>query len=654
MADGTKDTAATSTATSGQVWIIYACLLLLRFACVLLPGYTHPDEFYQGGQELFFGIPPSPEFAALYPDGFGGTWSWTTSSTDGEQAAHSHLIVPTWEFEPQNAIRSIVPPLFMTVLPLKIYAALRRSLLVFGAAPASSVWMEDLSGFEIWILPRLFLALLSLVMIDLPCYVLMKRSKGDRQGDKENSRIMELIAIALAPSWPALTFLCRPFSNTLEAMMLSVLLLVVSSGLCADGNNEAALRTISRSILVGFVCSIGLFVRFTFAFFASPPVTMYLFKKGKIGRILGHGIIVACGFLTTSIAFVAVDTMFYSQLSSAGRPDGSIGERAVIGGHYITPLNALLYNSNVDNLGEHGIHPRITHLLVNLPMLFGPLAVFFYADVMSIFGGWSRRRGSKRRQQQKYRSIIPPDSARTMYRLTIMGGVFVLSCAPHQEPRFLLPAIVPLVVLYGTNLTQVRWAEYIWPLFNVVLFIFFGFLHQSGVVPSLLASNDIAGMNGGNVGPAMFIYHHTYMPPSFLTRRPKRDSTQASNLMEQCDGDECVCSTSPDTMAPVYGHHIIDLKDTRWNVLHYSINVALECGLEDKGQEMVYVVSPASVGILAQVIGLNDATPWAKLEVNLAKYYFPHITTEDMPRWNRGFGSFLSQFQMRTNVMRCA
>ena len=121
-----KDTAATATTTSRCPHIVYTCLLLVRFLCVLLPGYIHPDEFYQGGQELFFGVPPSPALAALYPKGFSGTWSWTSEDSDGR--ARGHSIVPTWEFEPQNAIRSIVPPLFMTVLPLKVYVAVRRLL----------------------------------------------------------------------------------------------------------------------------------------------------------------------------------------------------------------------------------------------------------------------------------------------------------------------------------------------------------------------------------------------------------------------------------------------------------------------------------------------------------------------------------------------
>lgn len=42
----------------------------------------------------------------------------------------------------------------------------------------------------------------------------------------------------------------------------------------------------------------------------------------------------------------------------------------------ITPWNNLMYNLNVDNLAQHGIHPRYTHIAINLPLLYGPLAIF--------------------------------------------------------------------------------------------------------------------------------------------------------------------------------------------------------------------------------------------------------------------------------------
>ena len=37
-----------------------------------------------------------------------------------------------------------------------------------------------------------------------------------------------------------------------------------------------------------------------------------------------------------------------------------------------TPANSFKYNSDPANLAQHGLHPWYTHLLVNMPMLFGP------------------------------------------------------------------------------------------------------------------------------------------------------------------------------------------------------------------------------------------------------------------------------------------
>jgi phosphatidylinositol glycan class Z len=56
-----------------------------------------------------------------------------------------------------------------------------------------------------------------------------------------------------------------------------------------------------------------------------------------------------------------------------------------VGDIVITPLNNLLYNLNVDNLAQHGIHPRYTHLIINLPMLYGPLAIAGILYIPTLF-----------------------------------------------------------------------------------------------------------------------------------------------------------------------------------------------------------------------------------------------------------------------------
>lgn len=41
----------------------------------------------------------------------------------------------------------------------------------------------------------------------------------------------------------------------------------------------------------------------------------------------------------------------------------------------VTPLNFIKYNAVVDNLEQHGLHPRFLHFLINVPLLFNVLGI---------------------------------------------------------------------------------------------------------------------------------------------------------------------------------------------------------------------------------------------------------------------------------------
>lgn len=75
-----------------------ACLALAALRCLLLlaPGYVHPDEFFQGGQELFAGL-------LLGVPG---------------------CLVP-WELRPQHALRSVGFPCVCVVRWLSRRAIVR-------------------------------------------------------------------------------------------------------------------------------------------------------------------------------------------------------------------------------------------------------------------------------------------------------------------------------------------------------------------------------------------------------------------------------------------------------------------------------------------------------------------------------------------------
>ena len=661
----------------------YCILLCMRFLCVLLPGYVHPDEFFQSGQELFFGCPNTSNShhipdTATASDYDLVSYSYSYSTWGGKQQ-HAALVT-TWEFRPENAIRSIVPPLFMTSFPLRIYVWLKQTVLLARGDVTSidTSWHEDLSGFEILVVPRMFLALLSILAIDWPCQILTERFGSSRSSSKHQSgsSVPTTELLILSSSWPALVFFCRPFTNTLETIVLSVLLLIVSGDWVAKKNGMTDSNT--RSLAVGILSSIGIFVRFTFAFFAIPAVAIYLLQKGgdtrrqdskdnkngtrplsaaitALSQIVLHATLVSIGFIVCSCIFVAIDTQFYSNLSppSAMQKD----ECATIGGRYIAPLNALLYNSKIDNLGEHGLHPRITHLAVNLPMLFGPLALFFYADIAKItvrlirlcvkrvFGDESIA-NNEARVDTTFTSWI----GTTICRLVIGCGLFILSCAPHQEPRFLLPTTVPLIALYGRHLfttSSKRLMQPIWVLFNVLLLIFFGLLHQGGVVPSLLASRSIVSKSIG-VGSTLF-YHHTYMPPSFLSRSSRRGiSTTFSRSCSANDQETCFAPTDA-ASDPVRELQIVDLKDSGVNALRAEVMRRLSCTQStsrDAKNERVLVVAPASVWDASTIAG-------TEYEWHTLYTYQPHVTTEDMPAWRGNLIDYVHSMEISIYAIEC-
>eukprot|EP01135_Chromosphaera_perkinsii_P004020 Nk52_evm33s266 gene=Nk52_evmTU33s266 len=128
----------------------------------------------------------------------------------------------------------------------------------------------------------------------------------------------------------------------------------------------------------------------------------------------------------------------------------------------------------------------------------------------------------------------------TMCFLTILCGIGFLSVAPHQEMRFLLPVILPSTILFADYIVgkkSVWFAFPLWILFNLILSIFFGFMHQGGLVPSLMKFQSILcdpsqfvsqqvspfkdisyakQARDGVVEDIHFVFYHTYMPPRHL------------------------------------------------------------------------------------------------------------------------------------------
>ena len=434
-------------------WTLYNFLLLLRLGVApLLTGYIHPDEFFQGGQELWFGCPP----------------------------------YKTWEFQSENALRSVVPPTIMTWLPLELFA----KILGFG--------LEDLSGWYVWIVPRVACAIFSIIAVDGSIWALSQTTTSKMDTGKSHGVPFPVLLVASA--WPTMALLIRPFSNAMETWILALLFRAVLFEQ-RDKESSQAKVTIFQCLTIGVLSALGIFTRFTFIFFAFPIILYLGFRMMSELRMwdrLLKAVATCFAFVVVAADIMERDRKFY---------DSSVP--------VLTPWNMLSYNSRVENLQEHGIHPRWTHVLVNMFLLYGPLTLVVYLSFLS--SAWWQSGSAKEvcEHEQSARSR----TAIFLSKWIILFGLGVLSLAPHQEPRFLLPLIVPLSLLSDNPVLHGRrriWFVYFWVAFNGLVLIFFGVLHQSGVVPSLLAfGSDPALLQRS---PSALAFYHVYMPPTFLSR----------------------------------------------------------------------------------------------------------------------------------------
>jgi phosphatidylinositol glycan class Z len=167
----------------------------------------------------------------------------------------------------------------------------------------------------------------------------------------------------------------------------------------------------------------------------------------------------------------------------------------------VTPFNFLRYNSNPQNLALHGIHPRYTHATQNMAMLFGVLYLL-------LLQRYAKRMLSRDNSTQSRSSVLS--------WATIGCGLAVLSIAPHQEPRFMLPLLTPLLLLGAEQLYRSNSLWLAWLTTNALLVALFGGLHQSGLTPALLHLSAKAS----STASADVVTFHTYMPPRSLLAAP--------------------------------------------------------------------------------------------------------------------------------------
>ena len=170
----------------------------------------------------------------------------------------------------------------------------------------------------------------------------------------------------------------------------------------------------------------------------------------------------------------------------------------------------------------------------------------------------------------------------------------------------------------------------IWIGFNILFLVVFGILHQGGIVFAILSSAIT------HDAPQSIIFHHTYMPPSFLLRRL------------QCT-DANVCST---TSCPLTS--INDLMGSSGQNLALALQHELHCGVIDGNHTVrhVHLVTPPLPSEDDVQLSTNSCTVGIDFTCESIWTHWPHLTTEDLPVFE-GLSDFVQSFKLTIYTVRC-
>lgn len=342
-----------------------------------------------------------------------------------------------WEFRDTSPIRSFVPLWLQYGIPM-------------------SVFSDYMNPMKALLFLRLTSAAITFILEDMAV---------DRLASNKSDKLQSLIF--LNTSYVTLTWQSHTFSNSLETILV-LWYIVILDEFEKRRRSQTGFDRGYDSLLLGSLVALGIFNRPTFpAFLLLPSLNLVRFFWHHKLNGIGFGL----SILLVSSIFVAFDSSIYSGSSWV-----------------IAPLNNLRFNSVAYNLEEHGIHPRVTHLLVNLPQLLGP-------GLLVVSPRW-----------------------KSLAMQSVISGLVILSCSPHQEARFLLP-LVPLLctqmdIGQFRSLRLRRVILAMWFIFNALAAILMGLFHQGGVIPAQQFVRNLPR-------PCTVIWWKTYTPPLWITGLPQ-------------------------------------------------------------------------------------------------------------------------------------
>ncbi|XP_003707649.1 phosphatidylinositol glycan anchor biosynthesis class Z [Megachile rotundata] len=608
----------------GMYWVLAA----LRIILTLIPqtGYIHPDEYFQSVEVI----------------------SGDNFDID---------VNKPWEFNSTFPIRTILIPQIIVGIPYSILNILSRYTFFYMGISLKSPYFLIL-------FPRLLICGLSFISdycLYKICYM---------YGQNYKIRL-----ITYASSYVMFVYSTRTLSNSTELVLTALLLyytshsmaysekVVIQSDYLSDKYIKAKSGvervkyyklkaslppySLNNCLKIATVTVIGIFNRPTFIAFAFPPIFFWL-QRGlgskSVGFVDFHIRIftfIACGIPTT-VFFIIIDSFYFGYLTMAEIGNLDIGMSNFV----VTPLNFLKYNSNTKNLQNHGLHPRYIHLIVNVPLLYNILGI-----VGLLTFGKMIHSGLK----AKWLDLPRIQSVVGLMTTSFIIPIILLSIFPHQEPRFIIPTLLPLAFLYAPTISQVSGVDTIsritenngyqttvaaknklnklqifWFTCNILLTFFYGFAHQGGVLP--LTSHIATELKAK---PELTHIHlftsHTYPIPTALLhlRNTKRTYISSGNHKYKLIKDFYLYEQGSKSIRNVCNSIALKLHECDHNYIIKKVPYRL------------YYALPATD--LEEFIFIQNNTNLFNFHI-ISKYY-PHVTIEKLP-----FSKIINSFIRLSNI----
>ncbi|XP_055502467.1 GPI mannosyltransferase 4-like [Leucoraja erinacea] len=551
------------------MWLAFG---LFRILWCLAPqtGYIHPDEFFQ-----------SPEVMA------GDILNLKTFHP--------------WEFNTCYPSRTVLFPLVTAGFSFTILKTL-QNVGLFG---------NIINSYTLLVFPRLYLTCLSFIL-DYSVYHLACLWNLDPWN----------ALTLLSSSHVMLVFHTRTFSNSIEAALFALLLLLVAidtkqTNVASDAGKKNRKK---NKCLIGIVLVSGFFNRPTFIVYALVPMFLWLSHDQKgtfqfsFRTILSNAVGTFSSVIVPTFTFIMIDTLYFDAMFSdipcllnTGNPVHKL--IATLRRHIaLTPLNFIVYNLKSENLSTHGSHPWFTHLTVNSLMLFGTLHLSaVLSGIQIIFSKFTRGAKSlapKRQQfEQRLLMVFPVTLLITEYLILVyFVPVIILSFFCHQEGRFLSPLIVPVVLHCAIKHKISKW-KLVSVVFNILCSVYFGYLHQGGLIPCISYLEKALHFKDPVVNQEEYIliFYHTYMPPRHL-------------LNVKSDQDSV---------------RIIDLGGSDISVLNSTVNKLLDTFSSiDNNRMNMYIIAPGTV---------ENVFLFCNFRCKSIASFFPHLSMEDPPDMSKLF-----------------